>query len=149
MGLRKALVVGLLAGLAMGLSLFVVGAVASRLVYGPQFAPAGKFEPQQLNAWYFLWTKLLIGAVFGVLLTVLYEALPLSRRIASIGGGMAYAACLWLVVFLWGLSHPLVYTTVSARDEVFWLVYTLGGFLGLGAAVGFAYRQHRRRLVSA
>ena len=146
MRLRKTLAVGLLAGLAMGLSLFVVGAVASRLVYGPQFAPPGKFEPQQLHAWYFLWTKLLIGAVFGVLLTVFYEGLPLARRIAGIGGGLAYAACLWLVVFLWGLSHPLVYTTVSVRDEVFWLVYTLGGFLGFGAALGFAYRHQRRRL---
>ena len=149
MGLRKAVIVGALAGLAMGLSLFLVGAVASYLVYGPQFAPAGKFEPQQLNAWYFFWTKLVIGVVFGVLLTGLYELLPLARRIASVAGGLTYAACLWLVVFLWGLSHPLVYETVSARDELFWLVYTLGGFLGFGAALGVAYGRHRRRLTSA
>jgi hypothetical protein len=145
MGLRKAILVGLVAGIAMGLSLFIVGAVASYLVYGPQFAPPGKFEPRQLNPGYFLWTKLLIGAVFGVLLTVLYEALPLARRIASAGGGVAYAACLWLVVSLWGVSHPLVYETVSVRDECFWLVYTLGGFVGFGAAVGIAYRRHQRR----
>ena len=85
MGLRKAVLVGLIAGLAMALSLFVVGALASRLVYGPQFAPPGKFEPSQLNPWYFLWTKTLIGAFFGVLLTVLYDLLPLARRIASVG----------------------------------------------------------------
>jgi len=145
MGLKKAVIVGLIAGLAMGLSLFVVGAVASRIVYGPQFAPPGKFDPQQLNAWYFLWTKGVIGMVFGVLITVLYELLPVTRRFASVTGGMAYAACLWAVVFLWGLSHPLVYTTVNARDEIFWLVYTAGGFLGLGAAVGFAYARHGRR----
>lgn len=148
MGLKKAVVVGVFAGLAMGLSLFVVGALASYLVYGPQFAPAGKFEPHQLNAWYFLWTKLVIGLVFGVLLTVLYELLPLARRIAGVTGGLTYAACLWLVVFLWGLSHPLVYETVSPRDEFFWLVYTLGGFLGFGAALGFAYGRHRRRPTS-
>ena len=149
MGLRKAVVVGVIAGLAMGLSLFVVGALASRVVYGPQFAPAGKFEPHQLNAWYFLWTKLVIGVIFGLLLTVLYELLPLARRIASVTGGLTYAACLWLVVYLWGLSHPLVYATVSARDQLFWLVYTLGGFLGFGAALGVAYARHRRRPTSA
>ena len=143
MGLRKAVVVGVIAGLAMGLSLFVVGALASRLVYGPQFAPPGKFEPQQLNAWYFLWTKLVIGVVFGLLFTLLYELLPLARRIANVTGGLTYAACLWLVVYLWGLSHPLVYGTVSVRDELFWLVYTLGGFLGFGAAFGVASARHR------
>ena len=149
MGLKKAVLVGLAAGLAMGLALFLVGAIASFLVYGPQFAPEGKFEPAQLNAWYFLWTKLLIGAVFGVLLTVLYELLPLSRRLTGVLAGLRYAACVWLVVFLWGLSHPLVYETVSVRDEVFWLVYTLGGFLGFGAALGFAYARYARRLTGA
>lgn len=149
MGLKKAVIVGVIAGLAMGLSLFVVGAIASYLVYGPHFAPPGKFEPQQLNAWYFFWTKLAIGVVFGVLLTVLYELLPVARRIAGVAGGLRYAACLWLVVFLWGLSHPLVYETVSARDELFWLVYTLGGFLGFGAALGVAYARHRRRPAGA
>ena len=141
MGPRRAVRVGLIAGLAMGLSLFVVGAVASRLVYGPQFAPPGKFEPSQLNPWYFMWTKALIGAFFGVLLTVLYELLPMARRIATVRGGLVYAACLWLVVYLWGLSHPLIYGTVSARDELFWLVYSLGGFLGFGAALGTLYRR--------
>jgi hypothetical protein len=145
MGLKKGVVVGLIAGLAMGMSLFVVGAVASWIVYGPQFAPEGKFEPDQVNAWYFLWTKLVIGMVFGLLLTLLYDLLPLSRRIASVTGGMAYAGCLWLVVYLWGLSHPLVYETVSIRDQIFWLIYTLGGFLGFGAALGFAYARHSRR----
>jgi hypothetical protein len=149
MGLKKAVLVGLAAGLAMGLALFLVGAIASFLVYGPQFAPEGKFEPAQLNAWYFLWTKLLIGAVFGVLLTVLYELLPLSRRLTGVLAGLRYAACVWLVVFLWGLSHPLVYETVSVRDEVFWLVYTLGGFLGFGAALGVAYARYARRLTGA
>jgi hypothetical protein len=102
MGLRKAVVVGVIAGLAMGLSLFVVGALASRVVYGPQFAPAGKFEPQQLNAWHLLWTKLLSGGVVGLLLTVLYELLPLARRLAGVTGGLTYAACLGLVVYLYG-----------------------------------------------
>jgi hypothetical protein len=145
MQLKKVVALGLAAGLVMGLSLFIVGAIASYLVYGPQFAPEGKFEVEQLNAWYFMWTKLVIGAVFGVLLTLLYELLPLSRRMTGIIDGLTYAACLWLVVYLWGLSHPLVYETVSVRDQVFWLVYTLGGFLGFGGALGFAYGRYARR----
>ena len=90
MGVRKAIVVGVLAGLVMGVSLFVVGGVASRVVYGPQMAPDGKFEPEQLNAWYFIWTKLVMGVFFGVLFALLYETLPLARRISSVLGRAQY-----------------------------------------------------------
>lgn len=144
MGVRKAIVAGLVAGLVMGAFLFVVGAVASRLVYGPQMAPEGKFEPEQLNVWYFVWTKLVMGMFFGVLFALLYEALPLSRRISSISGGLKYAFLLWVVVYLWGLSHPLMYETLEVRNQIFWLIYTLGGFLGFGAAFGHARRRLRQ-----
>jgi len=86
-GIREAVVVGVLAGLIMGVCLFIVGGVASRVVYGPEMAPEGKFEPEQLNAWYFIWTKLVMGVFFGVLFSLLYRALPLSRRISSVLGG--------------------------------------------------------------
>ena len=141
-GIRKAIVVGVLAGLIMGVFLFVVGGVASRVVYGPQMAPEGKFDPEQLNAWYFIWTKLVMGVFFGVLFALIYEALPLSRRISSVLGGLKYAFWLWVVVYLWGLSHPLMYETLDVRNQVFWLIYTLGGFVGYGLAFGQAYKRH-------
>ncbi|MDZ7289372.1 MAG: hypothetical protein ONB44_11290 [candidate division KSB1 bacterium] len=141
MGFKKALITGIVAGLAMGLALFLVGAIAARVTYGPQFAPEGKFEPQQLNPFYFFWTKIAIGVFFGLLMTLLYEALPLSRRIASVAGGLKYAFWLWLVVYLWGLSHPLVYEKVMLRHQLFWTIYTLGGFLGYGAMLGWMYKR--------
>jgi hypothetical protein len=139
MKLGRTIMVGIIAGLVMGAALFITGAVASRLVYGPQMAPAGKFTPQQLNPWYFIWTKLLIGAFFGVVLAVLYEGLPLSKRIGGVLGGLKYSFLLWLIVYLWGLSHPFVYSLHESlnRDQFFWMVYTLGGFLGLGVAFGW------------
>jgi len=143
-GIKKAVVTGVLAGLVMGLSLFIVGAVASRVVYGPQMAPEGKFQPEQLNAWYFIWTKLVMGVFFGVLFTLLYEALPLARRVSSVLGGLTYAFWLWVVVYLWGLSHPLMYETLDVRNQVFWSIYTLGGFMGYGLALGQAYKRHAR-----
>jgi len=143
-GVRKAIVVGVLAGLVMGLCLFIVGGVASRVVYGPQMAPEGKFEPEQLNAWYFIWTKLVMGVFFGVVFTLLYEALPLSRRISSALGGLKYALLLWLVISMWGFSHPMMYETLEARNQVFWHIYTLGGFAGYGLALGQAYKRHAR-----
>lgn len=140
MKLQRTLVTGLLAGLVMGLALFITGAVAARLVYGPQMVPTGKFRADQINPWYFIWTKALIGVFFGVLLSVLYEALPLSKRIGSALEGSRVTFLLWLVVYLWGLSHPFVYegyATVLNRNQLFWAVYSLGGFLGLGAAFGW------------
>jgi hypothetical protein len=138
---KDTVLIGIAAGLVMGVALFIAGAVAGRVVYGPQMAPEGKFEPEQLNALYFFWTKLLIGAFFGVLLSLLYESLPLSHRIHTIRQGVTYALSLWLILYLWGLSHPLVYGTPDLRGQLFWLVYTLGGFAALGAA--FAYLRQR------
>ena len=142
MKLGRTLSLGLAAGLVMGVALFVAGAVAARLFYGSQMAPEGKFEPEELNAWYFIWTKLAIGAFFGVLLGILYESLPLSVRIGRARDGLKYAFFLWMVVSLWGLSHPIVYESRGSlsTDQLFWMVYTLGGFLGLGAAYG-AFRE--------
>jgi hypothetical protein len=131
----------------MGVALFLTGAIASRLVYGPQMVPAGKFRPEQISAWYFIWTKALIGSFFGVLLSLLYEALPLSKRVKNGVSGLKYAFLLWVVVYLWGLSHPLVYqgwASVFDRNQLFWMVYSLGGFLGLGAAFGWLQRPAAR-----
>jgi hypothetical protein len=130
-------------GVVMALALFVTGAVAARVVYGPQMVPEGKFTADEVNAGYFLWTKLLIGVFFGVLLSLLYERLPLARRISTARDGLLYAFLLWLVVYLWGLSHPFVYELRWSidRHQVFWMVYTLGGFLGLGLAFGGLRRR--------
>lgn len=143
MKLKRTILIGVIAGLAMGLALFITGAIASRFVYGPQMAPAGKFKPDQINASYFIWTKLVIGMFFGVLLAVLYERLPLAKRIGGVLDGLKYSFWLWLVVYLWGLSHPFVYTMHESlnKDQFFWMVYTLGGFLGLGIAFGWLRKR--------
>jgi len=143
MNFGRLILVGVIAGLVMGVVLFVTGAVASRVVYGRQMAPEGKFEPEELNPWYFIWTKLLIGVVFGVLLSILYEKVPFSTRIDGPVKGLKYAFWLWLVIYLWNRSHPWVYETPGIRDQIFWLVYTLGGFLGFGLAFGYVYNRLR------
>lgn len=145
MGFKRTIVVGVSTGLVMGITLFIIGLIASLIIYGPQFAPEGKFEPEQMNAWYFIWTKLVIGVFFGVLLTMLYERLPLSKRISGILGGLKYAFWLWVVIYLWGLSHPLVYESLDVKNQAFWMMYTLGGFLGYGFALGYAYKRLARR----
>ena len=61
MQMKKIIADGTISGLSMGAFLFIGGAILSRIIYGPQFAPPGKFEPEQINAFYFIWTKLLIG----------------------------------------------------------------------------------------
>jgi len=125
----------------MGIALFVVGAIASRIIYGPQFAPAGKFAPEQMNAWYFIWTKLAIGAVFGVLFALLYENLPLATRLDGVWKGMKYGFWFWFAMSAWNISHPLVYGTVNVPDQIFWLIYSLGGFLTYGGALGYLLKK--------
>ena len=124
----------------MGVALFLTGALAAFVAYGPEMAPAGKFTAEQMNAWYFFWTKLAIGSLFGIVFTLVYHYLPLSRP----GGmlkGLLFGLVLWFLISLWNLSHPLVYGPFDARNQIFWLVYTLGGFLGYGLAVGFIHSK--------
>lgn len=136
------------AGVAMALALFVTGTVAARAVYGPQMVREGKLTADQISAGYFLRTKLLIGVFFGVVLSVLYELLPLAKRIGGIRDGVLYAFLLWVVVYLWGLSHPFVYELRWSLDgnQVFWMVYTLDGCLGLGVAFAAPRRPLLGRL---
>jgi hypothetical protein len=110
----------------MAFALFITGAVAARVVYGPQMVPEGKFTADQISAAYSLWTKLLIGVFFGVLVSVLYELLPLAKRVRGPRDGLLYAILLWLVVYLWGLSHPLVYEMRWSidRNQVFWMFWS-------------------------
>jgi hypothetical protein len=149
MQLKKVAVDGTIAGLAMGCFLFIGGAVLSRIVYGPQFAPPGKFKPEQLNAFYFVWTKLVIGWVFGILFAVAYELLPLSKRLTGAIQGMKYAFSFWLLMMLWSLSHPLVYGSVNFPDQTFWILYQLVGFLGFGAVLGYLHKRRSRKVFPA
>ena len=144
MNLKKFLLIGTIAGLVMGIALFLTGAIASIFVYGPQMAPEGKFEPSQMNPAYFLWTKLLIGWFFGLLFTSIYAKVQVIMPSKGILRGLFFAFALWLVISLWAISHPFVYETVAAvatRDQLFWHIYTLGGFLGYGATVGLLSRR--------
>src|SRR3990172_359988 len=143
MQLKKIAMDGTISGLAMGASLFIGGAILSRIVYGPQFAPPGKFEPEQINAFYFIWTKILIGIFFGVLFTFFYEKLPLSKRLTSPFHGLKYGFLLWLVISLWDISHPYVYGSINNKDQLFWLLYSLCGFLALGFSLGSFYKKSK------
>lgn len=138
---KRIIITGSVSGLTMGIALFIAGAVFSRIIYGPQFAPPGKFEPQQLNAWYFIWTKLLIGIFFGVLFTFLYKILPLSKRITGAWKGLKYAFLFWLAISLWNVSHPLIYGSFDNKNELFWLLYSLCGFLAFGYTLGCFYKR--------
>lgn len=76
--------VGLIAGLVMGIALFVSGAIAAFVIYGSQFAP------EQISAWHFLRTKLVIGGFFGIFFGVIFAKLPSSVRGEGILRGLYY-----------------------------------------------------------
>ena len=132
---------GVISGFVMGISLFIAGAIFSRIIYGPQLAPEGKFDPEQLNAWYFIWTKLVIGIFFGILFTMFYEGLPIIRRLKSVFSGLKYGFLLWLAITLWDISHPLIYGSVNDKDQLFWILYSLFGFLAYGFTLGYLYKR--------
>lgn len=141
MDLKKIVIFGLLSGLVFGIVLFIGGAITAWFVYGPQMAPEGKFDQEQMNPFYFIWTKLVIGVFFGILFLFVYERLPLSKRISSMSSGLKYGFLFWLVISLWNLSHPFMYESIMNSDRVFWLLYTLWGFLAYGGAIGYLYRR--------
>jgi hypothetical protein len=76
--------VGLIAGLMMGIALFVSGEIAAFVIYGSQFAPG------QISAWHFLWAKLVIGGFFGIFFGVIFAKLPSSVRGEGILSGLYY-----------------------------------------------------------
>jgi hypothetical protein len=141
MNWKKILITGVISGIIFGLSLFIGGAITGWFVYGEQMAPEGKFEPEQMNAFYFIWTKIVIGIFFGFFFLVIHEILPLSKRITSVAQGILSGFILWLVISLWDLSHPLVYESIYNSNQLFWLLYTLWGFLAYGAAVGYILKR--------
>jgi hypothetical protein len=149
MQLKRIFTAGTISGLSMGIFLFIGGAIFSRIIYGPQFAPPGKFKPEQINAFYFVWTKLLIGWFFGLLFTFIYEMLPLKIKITGMLQGLKYGFVFWLVISLWSLSHPLIYGTVNTPDQIFWLVYQLVGFLAFGATLGHIYKKREKNELKA
>lgn len=148
MQLKRIATDGTIAGLTMGLSLFIGGAILSRIIYGPQFAPPGKFAPEQINAFYFIWTKLLIGWLFGILFTLGYELLPLRTRFTGAIHGLRYGLGFWFLTSLWNLSHPIVYGSINVPDQIFWILYQLVGFLVLGAVLGYINKRRTRRNLS-
>jgi hypothetical protein len=143
--IKKIFVAGTVSGITMGIFLFMGGAILSRIIYGPQFAPPGKFKPEQINAFYFIWTKLVIGWFFGLLFTFVYEMLPLKTKMVGIFHGLKYGFVFWLLISLWNISHPLIYSTVNVPDQTFWLFYQLVGFLAFGATLGHIYRKRAKR----
>lgn len=145
MGIRKIVVFGIIAGLIMGITLLISGGILARIVYGPEMAPAGKFEPDQLNLFYFIWTKLVIGIFFAILFTFVYEKLPLSNRIKGPTQGLKYAFIFWLVISLWNVSHPLMYESINYTDQLFWLLYNLFGLLSFGYVLGFKYKRLEKK----
>lgn len=142
--MKRILKIGIISGLTMGVSLFIGGAISARIFYGPAMAPEGKFEADKINPVYFIWTKLLIGVIFGILFTYVYEKLPLARRITGMLQGIKYAFVFWLVISLWNLSHPLLYESFDYRNQFFWLIYTLCGFLGFGFSIGGLYKKGKK-----
>lgn len=139
--MKRTIKFGIYSGIVMWISLFIGGVILARIIYGPDMAPEGKFDESQMNAFYFIWTKLVIGIFFGILFTAVCDALSFSKRILGPLKGLKYSFVFWLIMSLWNLSHPLVYGPIDYTDQIFWLLYTLAGFLGLGSTLGFLYKK--------
>ena len=139
--MKKILVKGLISGLIMGIGLFITGAIVSRIIYGPQMVPEGKFEPDQINAFYFIWTKLAIGCFFGIVFTWIYSWFIKLTNNSNVLTGLLFSFILWLIITLWSISHSLVYESIATKDQLFWNIYTLGGFLSYGLIIGRIFKK--------
>jgi len=140
--MRKIIFKGVISGLIMGIALFITGAITARFIYGPQMVPDGKFEPEQINAWFFLWTKLVIGIFFGIIFTWIYSKINDIFNMPRLLKGLCYGLALWLVISLWDISHPLLYdNNFGNKSQLFWNIYTFGGFIFYGLSIGWIYKK--------
>lgn len=142
MRIQKTLIIGMVSGLIMGIALFIGGAITSRIIYGPQFAPDGKFDPSQMNAFYFIWTKLVIGLFFGILFAIISQLSSISKKMTGFWKGVGYGSIFWVVIWIWNISHPLVYGSVDFKDQLFWFIYSLCGFTTLGGMLGYFIKKY-------
>jgi uncharacterized membrane protein YeaQ/YmgE (transglycosylase-associated protein family) len=140
--MRKILFKGAASGLIMGIALFIMGAITARLIYGPQMMPDGKFEPEQINVLYFLWTKLVIGLFFGIIFTWIYSKFYSLISLPNVLKGLLFSFILWLIISMWDISHPLMFDKdFINKDRIFWTIYTLSSFLIYGVFIGLIYRK--------
>ncbi len=120
--MKRTIIFGIYSGMGMWISLFIGGAILAKILYGPDMAPEGKFDKSQMNAFYFIWTKLVIGIFFGILFSAVCESLSFSKKMIGLLKGLKYSFVFWLIISFWNLSHPVVYETVNWTDQIFWLL---------------------------
>ena len=65
-----------------------------------------------------------------------------SIKVPGILKGLLFGFLLWLIISLWDISHPLLYDkNFGNKNQLFWNIYTLGGFLIYGLSVGMIYKK--------
>lgn len=57
--------------------------------------------------------------------------------------GLYYGFGIWLITYLWNAFRPLVYGPINVRDQIFWLIYTMGGFLAYGVHTWIRLQEDR------
>jgi len=140
MNVKKGVVAGLLAGIAMVLMDSIVWSVTQGYLAPLYAASAPVWKPMEpMSVWLAqMWTLTISeGVLFGLVYSVLYNGIPGK----NINRGLIYGVIIWLVGIVPGMGFTYISMAVPTPIIASWLFGGLIDLLVMGAVLAFVYEK--------
>jgi len=140
MDIKKGVVAGLLAGIAMVIADMAVWGATQGYLMPLYQASAAVWKPMEpMSAWLARYLSLLVaeGILFGLVYSVLYNGIPGTK----INKGLNYGVILWLVGIVPGMAITYLMMAVPTPIIASWLFGGLIDMLVLGAVLAYVYER--------
>lgn len=141
MDIKKGVVAGLLAGIAMVISDMAVWGVTQGYLMPLYQASAALWKPMEpLSTWLAWYLFLLVadGILFGIVYSVLYNGIPGKN---NLNRGLNYGVILWLVGVVPGMAVTYLMMAVPTPIIASWLFGGLIDMLVMGAVLAYVYER--------
>lgn len=141
MNVKKGVVAGFLAGIAMVIADMAVWGATQGYLMPLYQASAAVWKPMEpLSAWLARYLSLLVaeGIIFGIVYSVLYNGIPGKN---NLNRGLNYGVILWLVGLVPGMAITYLMMAVPTPIIASWLFGGLIDLLVMGAVLAFVYER--------
>lgn len=141
MDIKKGVVAGLLAGIAMVVADMAVWGVTQGYLMPLYQASAALWKPMEpLSAWLAWYLSHLVadGILFGLVYSVLYDGIPGKN---NLNRGLNYGVILWLVGIVPGMAITYLMMAVPTPIIASWLFGGLIDMLVMGAVLAIVYER--------
>lgn len=139
MDIRKGIIAGLLAGIAMVLVDSIIWTATQGYLMPLYESSAALWKPMDSGSWMVQMVALDIadGLIFGLVYSVIYAGIPQS----GMRKGICYGFLVWLVGLVPGMAVSYLMMTVPGMIIVSWLLGGLVDLLAMGAVLAVAYEK--------